>query len=97
MDMRRKAFDFGRVRGWRTHIQAGALLPLHRHELPRLLHVLQGGILEVRDADGAVIRVHEWQDGESYWLDADPADELHTDFNTGEKEIVVLVCEVSAT
>ncbi len=39
-------------------------------------------------------QTHVWQAGQSYWLPANPPGTLHSDVNTGDKPIEVVVVEL---
>ena len=78
---------------WKSVILPNAPLPPHRHEHPRVIVALAGGTMKIVEQDGAST-THEWQTGKSYWLPANPPGTLHSDVNTGDKPIEVMVVEL---
>jgi quercetin dioxygenase-like cupin family protein len=86
-------FENEEVKVWKSVIMPNSPLPLHRHEHPRVLIVLVGGTMKIVEKDGSS-ETHDWQSGKSYWLPANPPGTLHTDVNTGDKPIEVMVVEL---
>jgi len=86
-------FENDEVKVWKSVVAPGSPLPLHRHEHPRVLIALVGGTMKIVE-QGGVSDTHEWQSGKSYWLPANPPGTLHTDVNTGDKPIEVMVVEL---
>ena len=66
---------------------------MHRHENGRVIVALQGGTLTIKPEKGNPKRV-VWETGKAYWLDADPAGEMHGDVNETAKPIEVMVVEL---
>jgi beta-alanine degradation protein BauB len=86
-------FENDEVKVWKSVILPNAPLPPHRHEHPRVIVAISGGTMKILEQDGAS-RTHEWQTGKSYWLPANPPGTLHSDVNTGDKPIEVMVVEL---
>ncbi len=86
--------DNKQVRTWRTIIAPNQPLKLHRHEYPRVVTVLRGGVLKSVTESGEILAVRHFKAGESYWLDADPPDQLHACVNLGLGVIEVVVTEL---
>jgi hypothetical protein len=86
-------FENQYVRVWKTVILPGKPLALHRHDFPRAIVALVGGPLKVVKENGAAEVMH-WESGKAYWLDADPANELHMDVNDTTQPIEVMVVEM---
>ena len=86
-------FENDEVKVWKSVVAPGSPLPLHRHEHPRVIIALVGGTMKIVE-QGGVSKTNEWQSGKSYRLPANPAGTLHTDVNTGDKPIEVMVVEL---
>jgi quercetin dioxygenase-like cupin family protein len=86
-------FENDEVKVWKSVVAPGSPLPLHRHEHPRVIIALVGGTMKIVQ-QGGVSDTYEWQSGKSYWLPANPPGTLHTDVNTGDKPIEVMVVEL---
>lgn len=82
------------IKSWKSTITPDTPLKLHRHDFPRLVTVLKGGILESQTESGKVLHRRVFKEGESYWLEADPAGEYHYCVNVGNTIIEVVVVEV---
>ncbi|WP_067520859.1 hypothetical protein [Endozoicomonas ascidiicola] len=83
-----------KVHTWRSVIVVDQPLKLHRHDYPRVVTALRDGTLKRTLVSGEVLSVHHWQAGESYWLDADPENELHYCVNAGNEPLEVVVTEI---
>lgn len=86
-------FENDEVKVWKSVVTPNAPLPLHRHEHPRVIIALVGGTMKIVEQDGPS-ETHEWQSGKAYWLPSNAPGTLHTDVNTGDKPIEVMVVEL---
>jgi hypothetical protein len=91
---REPQFENDHVRVWKSIILPNQPLALHRHEHGRTIVALKGGTLDVVDGEGRTTRKVTWESGKAYWLDADPAGQMHGDMNRGETPIEVIVVEM---
>jgi quercetin dioxygenase-like cupin family protein len=85
-------FENAHVKVWKSIIAPNAPLPPHRHEHGRVLVALQGGTMKIADQSGASDET--WETGKAYWLPANAPNTLHSDINTGDRPIEVIVVEV---
>lgn len=81
------------VKVWKSVIAPGQPLSMHRHEAGRVIVALKGGTLRIVKDSGEA-RELRWETGKAYWLDKDPAGELHGDVNPGKQPIEVMVVEL---
>ena len=91
---REPQFENEHVKVWKTIIVPNQPLRLHRNEFGRALIALKGGTLKVVDEAGNAIDTYVWEDGNAYWLDADPPGKLHGDLNEGPDTMEVIVVEL---
>jgi hypothetical protein len=91
---REPQFENEHVKVWKSIIVPNQPLRLHRHEFGRALIALKGGTLKVVDEAGNAIDTYVWEDGNAYWLDADPPGKLHGDLNEGPDTMEVIVVEL---
>jgi beta-alanine degradation protein BauB len=91
---REPQFENTHVRAWKSTIMPNQPLSLHRHDHGRALIALVGGRLNVVDGNGKVLKTYDWESGKAYWLDADPAGQMHADRNDTSKPIEVIVVEL---
>jgi len=91
---REPQFENNDVKVWKSIIMPNQPLALHRHEKGRALIALKGGQLHVVDKDRKPIHTYNWESGKAYWLDADPAGQMHGDLNEGSQPIEVIVVEM---
>jgi hypothetical protein len=91
---REPQFDNEHVRVWKTIIMPNQPLALHRHEFGRTIVALKGGTLDVVDGQGKTMKTMVWETGKAYWLDKDPAGEMHGDMNRGKEPMEVIVVEM---
>ena len=91
---REPQFENENVRVWKSIIMPNQPLALHRHEFGRTIVVLKGGALDIVDASGRTMKTLQWETGQAYWLDKDPAGEQHGDMNRGAGPIEVIVVEM---
>ncbi|HSS37646.1 MAG TPA: hypothetical protein VLT58_02650 [Polyangia bacterium] len=87
-------FENAQVRVWKTILKPGERIGMHRHEHGRVVVALRGGTLRIpQDKGGARDLVLET--GKAYWLEADPAGELHGDVNPSpSKPLELMVIEM---
>jgi len=86
-------FENARVKVWKSVIAPNAPLSPHRHEHGRVLVALQGGTVKIVDQSGASESA-TWETGKAYWLPANAPNTLHSDINTGDRPIEVIVVEL---
>jgi quercetin dioxygenase-like cupin family protein len=86
-------FENDEVNVWKSIIAPNSPLPLHRHDHPRVITALVGGTMKIEEQDGSS-ETHVWETGKSYWLSANAPGTLHTDVNTGNNPIEVMVVEL---
>jgi len=86
-------FENDEVKVWKSLIMPNSPLPAHRHEHPRVIIALAGGTMKIVEQDGSSA-IHEWRSGQAYWLPANSPGTLHSDVNTGDKPIEVMVVEL---
>ena len=86
-------FENDEVKVWKSIVAPNSPLPLHRHDHPRIITPLVGGTMKIVEQDGSS-ETHIWESGKSYWLPANRPGTLHTDVNTGDKPIEVMVVEL---
>ena len=91
---REPQFENENVRVWKSIIMPNQPLALHRHEFGRTIVVLKGGSLDIVDGSGKTMKTLVWETGKAYWLDKDPAGEMHGDLNRGPATIEVIVVEM---
>ena len=89
---RRPQFANDEVKVWRSLIQPGNPLPLHRHDHPRIIIALKGGTMNILEETGAS-DIQTWESGKAYWLNANPKTQ-HQDVNIGKEPIEVMVVEL---
>src|ERR1700744_6591401 len=75
-------FDNEDVKVWRSVVLPNQPLTMHRHEHPRVIIPLHGGLMKIVDQSGA-IESHQWDTGKAYWLPANPPNPTHADVNDG--------------
>ncbi|HEV3312686.1 MAG TPA: hypothetical protein VG815_19415 [Chloroflexota bacterium] len=81
------------VHVWRTTILPHQPLSMHRHDHPRVIVALTDGTIDIVDANGTH-DVHIWKQGHAYWLPAMPPGAMHSDVNTGNAPLQVMVVEL---
>ena len=91
---REPQFENENVRVWKSIIMPNQPLSVHRHEFGRTIVALKGGSLDIVDASGKTLKTVVWETGKAYWLDKDPAGEVHGDINRGKEPIEVIVVEM---
>lgn len=91
---REPQFENSEVQVWKSIISPGKPLGLHRHDHGRALISLNGGTLNVVDANGKVIDVYKLEAGKAMWLDADTPGTQHADVNPGTSPVEVVVVQL---
>jgi beta-alanine degradation protein BauB len=91
---REPQFENDLVRAWKSTIMPKQPLSMHRHDHGRALIALTNGQLKVVDQNGKLITTYNWEKGKAYWLDADPAGQMHADVNDTKRPIEVIVVEL---
>jgi beta-alanine degradation protein BauB len=91
---REPQFENAQLKVWKSIIMPKQPLTLHRHEHGRALIALTDGQLKVVDKSGKQLDLYNWKAGKAYWLDADPAGQMHADVNDTSKPIEVIVVEL---
>ena len=91
---REPQFDNSEVQVWKSIINPGKPLGLHRHDHGRALISLNGGTLNVVDGSGKVLDVYKLEAGKAMWLDADKAGTQHADVNPGTTPVEVIVVQL---
>ena len=91
---REPQFENEHVRVWKTIIMPNQPLALHRHEFGRTIVALKGGTLDVVDGQSMTMKTMVWETGKAYWLDKDPAGEMHGDMNRGKEPMEVIVVQM---
>lgn len=86
-------FENEEVRVWKSIILPKQPLAMHRHDHPRVIVALKGGVVEIVEESGARER-HVWETGKAYWLPANPPNSRHADVNTGDQPVEVMVVEL---
>jgi hypothetical protein len=81
------------VKCWKTEIAPCEPLKMHRHDRPRTVVALKGGVLK-RVTDKGEESYLVFETGKAYWLEADPLGELHGDINISNETIEVMVIEM---
>jgi hypothetical protein len=91
---REPQFENSEVQVWKSTIFPGKPLGLHRHDHGRALVSLNGGVLNVVDADGKVLDTYNLKAGTAMWLDADKPGTQHADVNPGKEPVEVIVVQL---
>jgi beta-alanine degradation protein BauB len=91
---REPQFENEHMKVWKSIIMPRQPLAMHRHEHGRALIALTNGQLKVVDQNQKAITTYDWEAGKAYWLDADPAGQMHADVNDTAKPIEVIVVEL---
>ena len=91
---REPQFENSEVQVWKSIVQPGQPLSLHRHDHGRALISLNGGVLNVVDGTGKVMDVYKLEAGKAMWLDADKAGTQHADVNPGKTAVEVIVVQL---
>lgn len=86
-------FENETVKVWKSVVLPNQPLAMHRHDHPRVIIALQGGVMNLVEQNGPTER-HVWETGKAYWLPAMPPGAMHADVNVGDKPIEVMVVEL---
>jgi quercetin dioxygenase-like cupin family protein len=86
-------FENRQVTVWKTVLQPGERIGMHRHDHGRVVVALKGGTLGIPQQDGTSRKL-VLETGKAYWLDADPPGQLHGDANLSGKPIEMMVVEM---
>jgi beta-alanine degradation protein BauB len=86
-------FENEDVKVWKSVVLPNQPLTMHRHDHPRVIVALKGGIMKIVE-QGGTEEPHIWETGKAYWLPANPPNTKHADVNTGEQPIEVMVVEL---
>ena len=86
-------FENEDVRVWKSIIAPKQPLTMHRHDHPRVIVALAGGMLKIVEEAGASKEL-TWETGRAYWLPADPPGQRHADLNETDAPIEVIVVEL---
>jgi hypothetical protein len=91
---REPQFENSEVQVWKSIVMPSQPLALHRHDHGRALISLNGGMLNVVDANGKVMDTYKLEAGKAMWLDADKAGTQHADVNPGKAPVEVIVVQL---
>jgi hypothetical protein len=86
-------FENGEVKVWKTVLKPGERIGMHRHDHGRVVVALKGGTLSIPQQNGGS-RDLVLETGKAYWLDADPPNRLHGDYNPSSKPLEMMVIEM---
>lgn len=88
-------FSNDKVHVWKTILYPSAQqkLPMHRHEYDRVLVALTDGTLKITNDKGKVHYLN-FKKHKAYYLPKDVPNELHTDENTTNHTIKVMMIEL---
>jgi quercetin dioxygenase-like cupin family protein len=86
-------FENNQIKVWKSVIQPGAPLAMHRHDHPRVLIILAGGTIDLVQQNGPTER-HIWETGKAYWFEPTPPNTMHADVNAGSKPIELIAVEL---
>src|SRR3954469_3384950 len=76
---REPQFENSEVMVWKSIVMPNQPLALHRHEHGRALISLNGGTLNVVDANNKVMDTYKLEAGKAIWLDVDKPGTQHAD------------------
>jgi hypothetical protein len=86
-------FENEQVKVWKSVVMPNAPLSMHRHEHPRVIIALHGGTMKIVEQNGPSSE-HVWETGKAYWLESNPPNTMHSDVNTSDQAIEVMVVEL---
>ena len=86
-------FENEDVRVWKSVVFPNAPPAMHRHDHPRVIIALKGGLMKIVE-NGGRTEDHPWETGQAYWLPANPPNTQHADVNAGKEPIEVMVVEL---
>lgn len=85
-------FENEHVKVWKTIIMPHQPLKMHRHDYARVVVGLKGGSLIKLEETGEISEL-VFETGKAYWLNEDPPNTLHADFNDSNEPIEVMIIE----
>lgn len=88
-------FENEHVRVWKTVIMPHQPLKMHRHDCPRVVVGLKGGVLKKIEETGETSNLN-FETGAAYWLTEDPPGILHGDINESDGPIEVMIMELKS-
>jgi hypothetical protein len=91
---REPQFENSEVMVWKSIVMPNQPLSLHRHDHGRALISLNGGTLNVVDANNKVMDTYKLEAGKAMWLEADKAGTQHADVNPGKTPVEVIVVQL---
>ncbi|MEP6783694.1 MAG: hypothetical protein ABI983_08490 [Acidobacteriota bacterium] len=91
---REPQFENSEVMVWKSIVMPNQPLSLHRHDHGRALISLNGGTLNVVDANNKVMDTFKLEAGKAMWLEADKAGTQHADVNAGKDPVEVIVVQL---
>jgi beta-alanine degradation protein BauB len=91
---REPQFENTEVQVWKSIVMPNQPLSLHRHDHGRALISLNGGTLNVVDANNKVMDTYKLEAGKAMWLEADKAGTQHADVNAGKAPVEVIVVQL---
>jgi hypothetical protein len=91
---REPQFENSEVMVWKSIVMPNQPLSLHRHDHGRALISLNGGTLNVVDANNKVMDTFKLEAGKAMWLEADKAGTQHADVNPGKTPVEVIVVQL---
>ena len=91
---REPQFENSEVMVWKSIVMPNQPLSLHRHDHGRALISLNGGTLNVVDANKKVMDTYKLEAGKAMWLEADKAGTQHADVNPGKTPVEVIVVQL---
>lgn len=88
-------FTNQQVNVWQTSIYPAGqhILPMHRHDLNRVLVALTDGVLKITNDKGKIHYLHLKKD-KAYYLTKDVVGEMHTDENITKHPVKVMIIEL---
>jgi len=86
-------FENDQVRVWKTVLEPGERMGMHRHDHGRVVVPLGSGTLVIPQQNGSSHKL-VLEAGKAYWLDADPPHELHGDYNPSKQRLELMVIEM---
>jgi quercetin dioxygenase-like cupin family protein len=86
-------FENDDVNVWKTTVLPNAPVAMHTHDHARVIVALTSGTMKILYENGAS-EEHKWEAGKAYWLSTAEGKQRHSDVNTGDKPIEVMVVEV---
>lgn len=86
--------DNRKAKVWRTVVSPNQRLKMHRHDHARVVVALTDVKLKVIYQDkNKPPKTQRWEKGKAYWLEADPAGDLHSTINESNAPMEIVVIE----